>query len=61
MTACVASCISCLQHKNLSDAKEMKIILVGNSNVGKTAIIKRFVYGKYERSNPTVSFPFVAT
>ena len=47
--------MSCLQHKSLKNALDMKIILVGNSSVGKTSIIHRYIHGKYRRSVPTVS------
>ena len=47
--------MSCLQHRSLKNAQVMKIILVGNSSVGKTSILQRYVYGTHEKTLPTVS------
>ena len=55
MYVCMYVCISYLQHRSLKNALAMKIILVGNSSVGKTSVIYRFIHGKYVKSVPTVS------
>ena len=32
-----------------------KVIVVGNTSVGKTCIVNRFVHGTFERTTPTLS------
>lgn len=42
-----------------SGEKQLKIIFVGEANVGKTNIIKRFCYNEYSRIyNPTIGADF---
>ena len=35
-----------------------KIIIIGNSGVGKTCLMHRAIYGEFKNTNPTVGFDF---
>jgi len=39
-------------------APEFKVILVGNSGVGKTCIVTRAAQDQFQESNPTIGFAF---
>ena len=44
---------------SINMSQQFKIILVGQSSVGKTCLVNRFAHGKYDIKAPTVGVDFI--